>query len=445
MLVSILANLDVGAPNVPHICHICPDPTIVKGCPEFKRHIQEHYVRWYCVLLETVINTEEGTRCATCPTSNPDPSHLNAHSSACSGTNYSRKDTLISHQSQHKKDHGPVLATEHSSHVEKRYFACGFCISCSESPKELANHIHDHFHAPQHIPDWEYSKVILGLLSARGERHPILGSSYRWDPALRSVKDLQDRLELGQERPDILVADAIARSYYPRSEQAQAEPVLRSSLTGPELYTNPQIQTFPFDYALSPLASISEQYPTPHTPQMTAPTAESQAWYQNYGDQPHGSQTYALPISTMDQLPLHRGDSLEQQQSDLCSGSLEQQQSDYVPSMWSVSLGAHSQRLPVNATIVPRTRQTAAAPNYPAPPSTGWPQPVLAPDFTPLPLSHNYPISPFVPPTSAGSFRDVGAQRSRQETLDHRIDDTNDDFDGTERFMQNPYWVGRQR
>ncbi len=177
-------------------------------------------MQYYCIPPNTVIPIEAGLRCKFCPVSNPDPSHLNAHPThGCVGIRYTRKSNLVSHL---KKNHGmddnsAMVLADKSGHTEKKFFACGFCISWSNSPKQQAIHVHTHANHRMH---WDSNKVILGLLSQPGLNEqwrslltakPHLHESFfQWDPT--SVKELQDRLELGQEPPYDLVVAAIKES-----------------------------------------------------------------------------------------------------------------------------------------------------------------------------------------------------------------------------------------
>ena len=206
--------------NHDHWCYVCGGHTDIKGCNDFTRHIVEHYMLYYCIHAIAVIPTQTGSRCQFCPVTNPDPSHLNAHSFPnCRDKRYTRNSNLIDHlKKNHGMDHNSAkgLADE-SGHTEKKVFACGFCICCFNSAKQHASHVHKH---SEHSTHWDSNKVILGLLSQPGLKEkwrslltakPNLNESrFQWDPT--SVKELQRRLELGQELPDDLVVAAVRES-----------------------------------------------------------------------------------------------------------------------------------------------------------------------------------------------------------------------------------------
>ena len=115
-------------------------------------------------------------------------------------------------------DSAKVLA-EKSGYTEKKFFACGFCIFRTNSPKQQADHVHTH--AEHRIP-WDSNKVILGLLSQPGlneqwrsqltAKPHLQEAFFRWDPT--SVKELQWRLEMGQEDPYDLFEAAVKESNY---------------------------------------------------------------------------------------------------------------------------------------------------------------------------------------------------------------------------------------
>lgn len=207
-----------------HWCFVCKDHGPIRTCDGFKRHIREHEKRYYCVPRESVLVTEDGPICAFCGASNPDLKHLNTHSvPSCVNKKYTRKKSLIKHlEKNHGVDDGSVLANKSEYTVDKKYFACGFCVSWFSSLQEQVNHIDAHYMSAKHIRDWDSDKVIRGLLSqpivvdhwrsALAAKPHLQEAWFRWDPTL--AKELQHRLERSQEQADVLSAAAIDQSNY---------------------------------------------------------------------------------------------------------------------------------------------------------------------------------------------------------------------------------------
>lgn len=463
-----------------HWCFVCEDPRPITTCDGFKRHIREHEKRYYCIPLDSVINTEHGPRCAFChDVSNPDLRHLNRHSvPECIGRKFTRKKTLIKHlEKNHGVDDGSVLAGQCEYTVNKKYFACGFCISWFSSLQEQVNHIDAHYKSSKHIRDWDFDKVIRGLLSqpiVNEHWRSILAANphleeswFRWDPKL--IKQLQQRLERSQEPADILFAATIDQSNYGRSD---------AGFAGLKTDSSKSMQKYQDQDAWSPLASSPNQDSTAyaHVLPIKASTLEQQrqqqqqqlTWdgidlnnsrwngiYDSRSVPQIGSETYGSSTSMTQHHSGHaeqprflpeRGRSFTQQQhpalmSSIASASdVAQAWEGRVETAHSSRLDGHSQGLSPNFVTNPHPRQTAETHMYPAQPNMGRFHTTLATQAAPLPLSRNRPksqlgqvTSPFNPTDDQTLF----ARPQGQELIDYHVTDADIDTKNTQRIMHD--------
>ena len=435
------------AKNHNHWCWFCKDPKPIKACAEYKRHVQSHYTRHYCIPPEAVRHTEDGRKCAFCSVSNPDARHLNqhhlkTHTPDCFNTSYTRKEPLSAHfKKVHAFDDGSRLAKD-SKYTEKKHFACGFCGCYFNSPKEMANHVDaSHYNLSQ--SNWDTNKVIRGLLSqneqnkhwrdALAARNHIPEFLFTWDST--RVEELQQRLEMGREPPGNLVAAAIDQSNYSKSEYDHINPMPMTGFTGSEKDLSQTIQTFPYHTTLSPLLSTSNQGFATHPPKIVAPTLESQNWDGIHEGRPlhqFDPQAYGSSVGAMSD---HADHQLQPHFSRLSGPAFEQQHPAYLPLMPSrggtsdnSSLGGHLQGVSLNTNINLRSRPMAEAYNYLAQPYAGRLPPMLATEFVPSTLGQ---------PT--GTYNDhqyVDAQRSHQETIVYPDFEPNVNSDAAQRFIQ---------
>ena len=408
-----------------HWCFVCEDPRPITTCDGFKRHIREHEKRYYCVPRESVVVTEDVPRCAFChDVSNPDLKHLNTHSvPECIGRKYTRKKTLIKHlEKNHGVDDGSVLAGQCEYTVIKKYFACGFCVSCFSSLQEQVNHIDAHYKSSKHIRDWDSDKVIRGLLSqpivneywrsGLAEQPHLKESCFKWDPKL--VKKLQRRLERSQEPADVLFAATIHQSNYVRSD---------AGFVGLTTGTSQPMQKFQGQDAWSPLPSSSNQDSTAYAHVLPPKTSTLQQqrqltwdsidlnnprWDEIYGSRslPQiDSETYGSSISMTHHHSIHDEQpwfspnsdrSFMQQQHPALMSPIElasdvtQAWEDRVDTAHSSKLDGHSQGASPNLAANPRSIQIAQAHKYPAQLNMGGFHATLSTHFAPLPLSRNH-------------------------------------------------------
>lgn len=208
-----------------HTCPIraiCINPTPIKGCPEFQRHIHEHYTRHYC---------------DNCKKS------------------YSRKETLEKHREKCSRSDDSSVRDDLSPKPQRRNFACGRCASYCHSYKKLAKHIHDYFKSPGQIPPWDPNNVIRGLLSSinRQWSDPFPQSYYTWNSTSDQVQQLQEDLEFGLKPPEVLVKAAIALSDQDASQHGHIESLRLLVPIGPNLTPGQPIQTSNTSSLLGPL------------------------------------------------------------------------------------------------------------------------------------------------------------------------------------------------
>ena len=270
-----------------HSCYTCKNK--IKGCVDFRRHLSEHYVRWYCIPRNSVKYTENGSICRVCNVPNPDPEHLNQHnaltSTRCVGSHFSRKSTLVGHLEKHhpKKrddvDDYSTLAENSRSTGGRKHFACGFCVLGFESLDRQISHIHDtHYHSSMQPSGYDAKKVILGLLSMneywqklRAAEPSLQDSSFTWNAAI--VAKLQLRLEMSEESAHVLYKAAFDECNYGTSKDSHAESMPGTSATNPQMEINQSMPLLQSPQSWLPQPSSSNQGSTAHSqaPSMTPP------------------------------------------------------------------------------------------------------------------------------------------------------------------------------
>ena len=447
-------------------CFICEDRKSFDTCDGFKRHIREHDTRYYCTPRQSVVYTEDGPTCAFCSTLNPDPRHLSTHNTPkCRGKKYTRKISLISHL---KKNHGAEDSSELANRSEhndgRKYFACGFCGSCFGSRNDQVNHIEIvHYRLSEHISGWDPDKVIRGLLTQPGVNEHWQSalaadprrqeSMFTWNPDI--VKDLQHRLEMSREPPDVLCRVAIAESNHSRSERYQVGSMPATKFTDLAMDS---IQTLQHQIGSSPLSPVSERDSTTHSPLAVASAVQSQyptsSWngpYKSdlgafYEDQPShqiASNTLKSSIGATYHHADHRARPYASSNS--AESFMQQQHPAFTPLIMSASGDPqalegqagilHNSRLarqpqgvsPSITTNLP-SRLVAEAHNHPAQAQTGYFQPPVAIQSTPSPLSRNRPTSQssqINSPFSSRYHSNFAVQLPSQETIDGMNTDPN--------------------
>ena len=442
----------------------------------FKKHLREHFTGYFCIPPKALVYKEDGPRCASCNIPNPDLIHLNTHVTECVGRKFTRKSTLIKHlEKKHGVHDGSVLAGQSEYSVDQKYFACGFCVFCCGSLNELANHVDAlHYRLSQHIRDWDYDKVIRGLLcqpvvvecwqAVLASNPPLQESWFRWRPTL--VKQLKHRLEMSQEPAETLCNAVIDASNYRRSWYGYLESVPLTNLTDQGTVTDQTIEPFERQDAISPLSFNLEQshitYP-PHTvaasPQMQHPARDWDRF--NYTDWDEGrrypqnaSETYASPASATYQQPSHRapifyssncGESFMQYQYPAYSSStasasgtsrvLEGQA--WAP--YNSRLGGYSPGLSPNLSTNPQSRQELETYTTPAQAHGGWNYPASTLESASSPLSRDHSISAlsyFNDTCNLRAHPPVAAHSSRREPTNRQVTNIDSDSDDQQRLTQ---------
>ena len=205
-----------------HWCTVCENPKAILKCDGWKRHMKEHETVYTCK-AHNIMDVANGIhRCPLCSMSSPSQGHLDTHNlSMCAEKprRYTRKINLVKHLELHGIDHGSDLADKWRVTHEKRFFACGFCVALFTTINEQLLHIDNHFKDHEDICNWDFNKVIKGLLMQPGvcQSWQIFSATYEssaffWDPTLN--KDLQLRLELSDEPSDTLALAAFNDSTY---------------------------------------------------------------------------------------------------------------------------------------------------------------------------------------------------------------------------------------
>ena len=219
-----------------HWCFICPNPRVITTCDGWKRHMKEHETRYRCMPRGPIEYSSDGAKCAFCGFQNPSQSHCDTHkaftcaSKSLDVRSYTRRPHFISHLNTHEVSNVLELANHWRDTNNKKHFSCGFCISHFNTLIEQLNHIdNDHYRHFQDIRHWDSNKVIRGLLLQPGvseswrrilASHPGLTESFlRWE--LSVVKDLQFKLELGNESADDLARLAFNKSIYDLTHQGE--------------------------------------------------------------------------------------------------------------------------------------------------------------------------------------------------------------------------------
>lgn len=183
-----------------HWCFICENPRPILTCDGWKRHMREHETKYPCLACK----------------SQKDPSHADVPM-------FTRKVNLVDHLERHINLHETVDVDCWRQTQKIKFYSCGFCTCLFERLIEYLNHIDgQHFKHHETIQQWDTDKVILGLL-----RQPLVEDAWRrtlvsysiserqsftWD--LDATRDLQHRLEISEESPEVLATSALMASTY---------------------------------------------------------------------------------------------------------------------------------------------------------------------------------------------------------------------------------------
>ena len=224
-----------------HWCTVCEKPRSMTTCDGWKRHMREHETIYPCMPQGPLRLTETGPKCVFCGLP-PDQNHLNTHSiQQCLGKprTYRRKAELVKHLEIHGVSDGTNIAEQWQVAFRKKFFSCGFCIAVFHNINDQLNHIdHDHYRKSEDIFNWDFTKVIKGLLLRPGMdiAWQTISADYSepgfsWDPS--TSKFLQRRLELAEESVQELSVAVFNESIYDWNHHNSDEPDLTMSAAIP--------------------------------------------------------------------------------------------------------------------------------------------------------------------------------------------------------------------
>ena len=205
-----------------HWCTVCENPKAILKCDGWKRHMKEHETVYPCKANDPRDITNDIDTCRLCNIISPDQAHLDSHNiNLCAGKprRYTRKINLVKHLELHGVHQGSDLADKWRVTLEKRFYSCGFCVASFTTISEQLLHVDNHFKDQEDICNWDFTKVIKGLLLQPGVSQSwhafsaaYESSAFSWDQSLN--RDLQLRLELSEESPSSLALAAFNDSMY---------------------------------------------------------------------------------------------------------------------------------------------------------------------------------------------------------------------------------------
>ena len=211
-------------PNHTYWCTVCRNRSY-KNSDDWKKHEKEHETKYICMLNGLFEITEDGQKCVLCGALNPADSHHLAHSIApCleaeDRPSFKRRYDMVAHlKDAHDIPNGGIIADKWLHKSFKKAWSCGFCIQLFPSLKDRLKHIGtEHFKKGQSINDWDFTKVIQGLLLQPGIQEswqhlldtldPFRLSEIKWNKFGR--EDIQQRLEKGLTSKETAQSLAIA-------------------------------------------------------------------------------------------------------------------------------------------------------------------------------------------------------------------------------------------
>ena len=447
------SSLSVTPNDHIHWCVTCKNPRAIKTCGGFKRHMREHQTRFYCILQDSVVPTEDGPKGASCdvsdPDPDPDPTHLNTHNvKLCvvkppAARSFPRRDLFLNHlKKKHNVADGSVLAERCKRTIQQKFFACGFCVSWFDSLNEQVNHIDAaHYRLSKFIRDWDFDMVIRSLLSRPGMNehwqramaaNPRFQESlFSWNPT--RAEELQRRLEMSQEPEAVLCRAAIDESNYGRSQHGLVELVPDTGLTDLEMDTSQLMQTSQHHNVWSPLPSKQNQDSTAYAPPMITSSLQSQQLGWNWEDHnnlnwngTYGSRAVPQIASATDGAQSWKG---------------------HIGTSHSSRLGGYLQGVSSDISNDPLSRQRVETRTRPAQACTSGFPPTLSTQHTPL------PFSPFPPTSHSGhilgpfdpAYHSTSVTQSQgQDLTDHDRTDVDDDFNNIQRPTQDQDYSRRQ-
>lgn len=159
--------------------------------------------------------TEGGSKCILCGTSNPSEKHLDAHKIQKCGNRVQgsftrkRRGDLVKHLTEchdvREKTQGEAIADKWKETSKEQAWSCGFCGQLFHIFGDRLKHIEAHFERGQTLDEWDTTKVMEGLLlqprmvdawkTQLAFSLCLESSDLTWEKHV--VKDLQHNLEVG--------------------------------------------------------------------------------------------------------------------------------------------------------------------------------------------------------------------------------------------------------
>lgn len=214
-------------PSHKYWCTVCSNHSY-QNSDDWKKHEKEHEIKYVCMLKGLFEPTKDGRRCILCGALNQADSHYLKHNTAlcpeaADRPLFKRRYGMVAHLKEaHDVPSGGIIADKWRCKSSKESWSCGFCIQLFPSLQGRLKHIGTkHFEKGQSINDWDFTKVILGLLlqpeiqEAWQNLDPFRPPETKWNKL--GNEDLQYRLEMGltdKETPQSLAKAAYDSAEY---------------------------------------------------------------------------------------------------------------------------------------------------------------------------------------------------------------------------------------
>ena len=248
--------------------------------------------------------TEEGRKCVLCGALDQEDSHSLAHNvapcvDAVDGPSFKRRYDMVKHlKGNHGITNGGRIADKWRLKSPKKAWSCGFCIQLFPSLEGRLKHIGtQHFGRGQSIAEWDFTKVIQGLLLQPEIREAWQHLLDLLDPFRRSKiswiklgsENLRSRLEQGltvQQTPQALAQAAYDNAKHDWSPAQHDEMAYASTMNAIPIQRISKGLSPPFRHHATTSREGSVQYQPCPSPQQqaseiskTPPASEPQSAY----------------------------------------------------------------------------------------------------------------------------------------------------------------------
>ena len=279
-------------PEHKYWCTVCDDHPF-KQSDGWKKHEKEHVFKYVCMHKGLFESTKDGRRCVLCGALNQGDSHHLMHNvascvNAANRPSFKRRYDMVGHLKEvhdiQDLEAGGIIADKWRCKSSKKVWSCGFCISLSHNLQDYHRHVGiEHFEKGQSIKDWDYSKVIQGLLRQpqiyEAWQHllesldPFRPSETKWNKL--GSENLLYKLERGltdQEDPQSLAKAAYDSAKYdwrPSAEETTTFPTIASSTPNENQHLREFSSPPSQDRALRPeVVPVDDQKPSPPSHQV---------------------------------------------------------------------------------------------------------------------------------------------------------------------------------